>query len=216
MHQSNPAARWKFAWGPASRAAVRFLVLVGLLGMAAGAARADDVVVGEFSFDTYNPGATDAFTVTNFTGDDNLGFFPVLDNVTFEDINVTYTDSTAGTTPSVGLGDLTPDDVSTQSPQVLASDMYSQAVFQATLSQTIFSLSDGTTFQADSSTVTFTLSPSSPPSLQADTDFGLISVSGSVITPPVPEPPASLLLLGGMVCLLGLKRAKSAGCFENF
>jgi hypothetical protein len=191
------------------------LLITALAGLAATVARADTEIVGELSFDTLNSGVTDAFTVRNFTGDDNLGFFPVMDNVDFEGITIAYTDSTTSTTTSAALPDLSPDQVSNQLA-VSASDMYSQAVFQATLSQTIFTLSDGTTFQADSSTVTFTLSPSTPPSLQADTDLELISVSGSLITPPAPEPPVWLLLIGGMLCLLGVKRARSAGCLEKF
>jgi hypothetical protein len=197
-----------------ARIAVQIALLAVLMVVAAATAWADDVVVGQLSFDTLNLGATDAFTVTNYTGDDNLGFFPVVDNVNFEGITVTYTDSTTSTTTSAGLPDLSPDQISNQLA-VTASDTYSQAVFSATLSQTIFTLSDTTMFQADSSTVTFTLLPSTPPSLQADVDLGLITVSGSIITSTAPEPPVSLLLLGGMLCLFGVKRAKTAGSFEK-
>jgi hypothetical protein len=190
--------------------ALRFVtkIVVGAMLVAAGAviSRADTVTVGELSFDELNPGATNAFTVYNFTGDDNLGFFPVLDNVDFNDITVTYTDL-SGSTP-LSLGDLTPDEVSTQAA-VLASDTYLQVAFQATLSETLFNLGGGQFFQADSSTVTFTLLPSSPPDLQAGIDNGLINVSGTIVSAPAPEPPAGLMLLCGVCLLIYWKHARS-------
>lgn len=214
MRDSNPQLRSMFVAKRPARIAGQIVLLAALMVAAVATARADSVVVGDLSFDTLESGITDSFTVTNYTGDDNLGFFPVADNVSFEGITVTYTDSTTSTTTSASLPDLSPDQVLNQLA-VGASDMYSQTVFSATLSQTIFTLSDGTTFQADSSTVTFTLSPSSPPSLQADVDSGFITVNGSIITSTAPEPPVSLLLLGGMLCLLGVKRARTAGFFEK-
>lgn len=215
MHREYPGRGFRLAGRHVWRIATQVLLTAVLGGLVTTVARADTEIVGEFSFDTVNPGATDAFTVQNFTGDNNLGLFPVSENVDFLGIGVTFTDPTGPT--ANGLGDLSPNPGFAQL-QVLAppADTYSQAAFQATLSQTIFTLSDGTTFQADSSTVMLTLLPSSGSALQADIDSGFITVNGSVITPPAPEPPVWLLLIGGTLCLLGIKRAMSACCLENF
>jgi len=196
----------------ALRRVTKIVVVMLLATTGAVISKADTVTVGALSFDELNPSTpvspgTDAFTVYNFTGVDNLGFFPVLDNVDFNSISVTYTDL-SGPTP-LSLGDLTPDEISTQAV-VLASDTYLQAVFQATLSKTLFNIGGGQFFQADSNIVTFTLSPSSPPDLAAGVDNGLINVSGSIVTAPTPEPPAGLMLLCGACLLICWKHAESA------
>jgi hypothetical protein len=203
VHCQNSETFLRFGTRQPVRLVAQIFVLLALIVAVSAVTHADDLAIGEFSFDELNPGAIDAFTVQNFTGDNNLGFFPVSDNLNFLDINVTFTDPTGPT--SNPLGELTPDEGSTQLP-VLASDTYLQAVFQATLSQTIFGLSDGTTFQADSNALSLTLAPSSGPSLQAGVDFGIITVSGSVVTAPTPEPPAWLLLFAGTLCIFACKR----------
>jgi hypothetical protein len=176
--------------------------VLGLLGLGASVVSADSVTVGAVSFDTLNPGATDAFTVYDFTGANSLfPDFPVVTNLTFLGATITPTDASGSATNP--LGDLTP---GSSQLAVLASDTFFQAVFQATLSQTVFALGDGTTFQANSNLVSLTLLPSSGSSLQPDVDFALMNVNGSVVTAPVPEPPTWLLLLTAIVCIAACKR----------
>jgi PEP-CTERM motif len=179
------------------------LVLAGLI-LGAANAGADSIAVGAISFDIVNPGATNAFTVYNLTGSNSAApDFPVTDNLTFNGATVTATDSSGSTTDSLG-------DVGPGAGQVfvLSSDEFSQAVFSATLSQTIFELSDGTTFQADSNALSVTLLPASPPDLVAGQDFALITVTGSTVVTPAPEPSTWLLLLIGVLGLAVSVRAR--------
>jgi hypothetical protein len=189
----------------AFRASLRVLLAVGLLALGASVANAHETIdLGVVSFDTLNPGATDAFTVFNFTGVNALPLeFPVTTDLTFLGATLTITDTTASTTSTNSIGDQPP---GSSQLAVLASDSYSEADFQATLSQTTFGLSDGTTFQANSNVVSLALLPSSPPSLQADADFAFITVSGSIVTAPAPESPTWLLLLTAMICIAVRKR----------
>jgi hypothetical protein len=73
-------------------------------------------------------------------------------------------------------------------------------MFSATLSTTTIALSDGTTFLADSPTLTANLAPSSGASLVAGTDFVVLSITGTVSS--VPEPAScELFLLGGLTLI---------------
>jgi hypothetical protein len=198
----------EFARSRGFRATLRGLLVAGLvcLGLVGSAAKADETInLGVVSFDTLNPGATDAFTLYNFTGSNSLPTdFPVVPDLTFLGATLTVFDATASTTTPNSVGDQTP---GSSQLAVLASDSYSEADFAATLSQTIFGLSDGTTFQADSDLVSVSLLPSSGSSLQADVDYAIISVNGSLVTPPVPEPPIWLLLMTAITCVVVRKRA---------
>ncbi len=191
------------------RATLRVLLVVGLVVLGGSAAKADETIdLGYVSFDILNPGATDAFTVNNFTGPDSFdSVFPAVSNLTFLSATLTVTDTTTSIVTPNSIGDQAP---GSSQLAVLASDSYSEADFEATLSQTTFGLFDGTTFQADSDVVSVALLPSAPPSLQAGTDYALISVNGSVVTPPVPEPPVWLLLLTAITCVVVRKRAGQA------
>ncbi len=188
------------------RATLRGLLVVGLVVLGGSAAKADETIdLGYLSFDVLNPGATDAFTLYNFTGPDSFdSVFPAVSSLSFLSATLTVTDTTTSTITPNSIGDQTP---GSSQLAVLASDSYSEADFTATLNETIFGLSDGTTFQADSDVVSVALLPSSPPSLEAGTDYALISVNGSVVTPPVPEPPVWLLLLAAITCVVVRKRA---------
>jgi PEP-CTERM motif-containing protein len=73
------------------------------------------------------------------------------------------------------------------------------------LSTTLFTLADGTHFQADSNTITTLLTPSSGSDLIPGVDFAPITISGSIVTVQVPEPPTWWLLLG-MISLVVLLR----------
>lgn len=169
--------------------------LVILLAMPRGVI-ADQIDVGVLSFDVLDPGlpgfpGQNAFTLTNLTGTFSLfPDYPVADNVTFLDANVT---------PS-GLGASSFGDFGPGSAQVAfsATNDFASALFQATLSQTVFTLGDGTTFQADSNLVAASLLPSSGPSLIPGVDFVILTVSGSPVTSAVPEPPSWLLLMASL------------------
>jgi hypothetical protein len=57
---------------------------------------AASVVVGDLEYNTLFSGVDD-FTIDNFTGSNNLGFFPVADNVSFDDSVLTLTELGGGT-----------------------------------------------------------------------------------------------------------------------
>jgi hypothetical protein len=167
---------------------------------------ADDIVVGDLEFNAFSEGVND-FTVNNFTGINNLGFFPVDNNVTFQNVVLTATESD-GTILVFSVGDLDPGtDTSSQVPSDLH---FSQVVFSAVLSPSSFSLTNGSSglFTADPK-VSFTLLPSSGAYLIAGTDLGVLVASGSPNT-TVPEPSTLLLLVTSLIGIVVLTNKKSA------
>jgi len=176
------------------------LFAICFLATSANCARADSVNLGTLSFDPFFPGLIDAFTVNNSTGAFSVPGFPVIDNVVFTGATLAYTGSVPA---NQALGDLGPSGSQTF---VLDSDTFSSATFQAVLSATLFTLADGTHFQADSNTVTTTLSPSNGANLIPGVDFAPIAISGSFVTAQVPEPPTWLLLVGMAPFLILLRR----------
>jgi hypothetical protein len=174
--------------------------LLGLLLMLIGsvAARADSLNVGVLSFDVLIPGAIDAFTVNNSTEAFKLPpDFPVSSALIFSSPTLTLTES--GTPGSTSLADIGPGPFQ---QLVVDSASFSEADFSAQLSQTLFALSDGTSFQASSNTLTATLLPSSGPFLIPGVDSVLLTVSGSVVATPVPEPSSWLLFAGAASWLI--------------
>ena len=170
----------------------RALLGLLLLLMGSAAARADSLNVGVLSFDVLIPGAIDAFTVNNSTEAFKLPpDFPVSSALTFSSPTLTLTES--GTPGSTSLADIGPGPFQ---QFVLDSANFSEAEFTAQLSQTLFALADGTSFQASSNTLTATLLPSSGPFLTPGVDSVLLTVSGSVVATPVPEPSSWLLFAG--------------------
>jgi hypothetical protein len=169
------------------------------------AAVCDTFNIGLISYDLLIPGdtnlpGTNVFNILNLTGDPSSGGFalppdfPVIDSLTFLNSSLTLFDG--GSPIVILLGDLGPGALDPTDPvQVPAGSLFSAAVFSATLSQTQFLLSDGSTFTAGSSAVSATILPSSDTSLTAGTDFALIAVSS------VPEP-SSVLLLGAIAVIL--------------
>jgi len=179
---------WTAVQPRAVRIAFKALLVLWLL-VGVAAAKADTVNVGEFSFDSFNAG-TNAFTVSNFSGPFSLfPELPVSTSLTLIGTIITVIQS--GTPSSSSLGSIGPG--FSQLP-VLATDSFSEATFHATLSQTTFTLGDGTTFQADSGSVVATLLPAFGPSLSAGNDFVFLTVTGSPVLAPVPEPASWLLL----------------------
>jgi hypothetical protein len=134
------------------------------------------VPLGLISFDTLIPGpdGVNAFNVGNLTGPNGLPpDFPVADSLTLLNatLNVTRTD---GSTQLFVLGDVGPGSIDPVSLNLLFpdSDTFASALFEATLSDVDFLLSDGSTFHAASSAIS-TLLSGAP---LAPGDFALIDV----------------------------------------
>jgi hypothetical protein len=180
----------------------KVIILVALCG--ACAARGDMISIGVFSFNNLNPAAGGSpgindFEIDNFT---SLLFglppdFPVVDLLTLTGVRISLFGSGGGSPQVFRLGDLTPGLYTPTGLQFLDTSQFASATLQATISQTTFSLSDGTTFLADSSTISSTILPSSGSVLQPGQDFAILSVSGSLNS--IPEPRYSVLVLGILV-----------------
>jgi hypothetical protein len=165
--------------------------------------------LGTFSFDEVNPGATNGFTINNFTFSFALPpDFPVTDSIVFQNAQVTLTDGNGMALTPILLGDGGPG--GTLSPTFLSTDLFQSAEFMATLNVSTFGLSDGSVFLADTNAIDTLLSPSSGSTLTAGVDLAVISVTGRVQSPAgVPEPSGWLLLLTliGLVAALHGSRA---------
>ncbi len=163
-------------------------------------AKGDTVTLGLLTFDVNSPGTPgspglNAFTLTNGTGAFSLfPDFPVASDVTF--LGATITPDGLGASP---FGDQGPG-----SSQVLFldTDIFTSALFQATLNQTLFTLGDATSFQANSDVLSATLLPSSGTQLTPGVDFAVLTVSGTPVATPVPEPRQWLLLAVGLPLLM--------------
>jgi hypothetical protein len=193
---------------PHIRAALLLLVVLLLPTLALG----DTFNIGLISYDVLIPGdantpGTNVFNISNFTGDPASGGFalppdfPVIDALTF--LNSSLTLMNGGSPLVIPLGDLGPGVLSPTDPlQFPATSLFTGAIFTATLSQTSFLLSDGSTFVAGSSTISAAVLPSSGTSLAAGIDFAVITVSN------VPEPNSALLLGAAAAILIGINRRK--------
>jgi hypothetical protein len=175
------------------------IIIISWLTVGAIDARASSVQLGVFSFDPLIPGVIDAFTVNNSTGAFSIPGFEVVSDVTF-------TGATLGLSgaPGQSWGDLLP---GTSQFAVLDSTVYSMAAFQAELSTTLFTLSDGSHFQADSNVVTAAILPSFGSDLTPGIDFAPITISGSLVIAPTPEPASWWLFVGAAVWIVLLMRS---------
>lgn len=174
------------------------LVLV-LLCIVGAVARADVVNLGVLSYYTFIPASNVspgvfAFNITNLTGPLALPTdFPITDTLTFTsaqlilNLDPSSTDTNVSGTQS--LGDIGPgpllDTFGNPVVQVPGDELFDSVEFKATLSATTFTLSDGSTFTADSNSIDITLLPSSGSTLIQDVDQTVITASG-VLTPPGP------------------------------
>lgn len=197
--------------GRATAFATHFLILFVAILLLCGATFADTQPVGVLSFDIVVPASPNSagqnlFTVTNLTG--NTGVFSpgVIDSLTFQSASLTLTGSSG--TQVINLLDI-PATASQASPLFLDSDSFTQAVFSGTLSNTIFALDSGTTFQASSNVLSATLLPSSGPDLIAGLDLTVINVTGNVVVPTAPEPATFTLIALASPILLRRRRPRS-------
>ena len=194
---------WIRGWGK------RFIVSVlaaGWVFIFSGVAQA--IPVGFVSFNQFIPpdprlifpGVID-FSVSNLTG---IAFalppdFPVGDSLTFAGSALSVA-LEGGTSQVESLGDLGPGDLSgSLSPDTIN---VTSATFTATLNQTSFLLSDGSTFVALSPALSATILPSSGPFLSAG-DFAVLDVA------PIPEPGTLVLMGSGLAGLWAWSRRKA-------
>jgi hypothetical protein len=178
----------------------------------AGHAQAGTVYVGTLSYDTFIPGSPgspgspgiDAFNLSNLTGDFNLPpDFPVSDSLTFQSATLTLTlDNLSQEVFNLGAVDpgFLLDPSGNPVVQVPDDEVFDSAEFIATLSAGSLTLSDGTSFTADSPLLDVVLTPSSGPTLVADTDQTTIGVSGMIET-ATPEPASRDFVLLALIWL---------------
>jgi hypothetical protein len=197
---------------------VRFSSLVAALLLALiilpGSALAD-ITVGFISFDNLIPGApgspgVNAFNIANFSGDPAAGgdalppTFPILTPVTFLNSSLALTSD--GATVNLALGDIGPGFFSSGLLEFPDTQIFTSAIFSATLDVTTFQLAGGGAFTADSDLLVTSLLPSAGGALTAGTDFALIEVSPAAST--VPEP-SSLIPLVTLMFLFWPYRSKA-------
>ena len=171
------------------------LVLAMFWAMLPIATMADSIPVGDIEFNNLSLGVND-FTVNNFTGANNLGFFPVATNVTFDNVVLMATESNS-TILTFDLGNLAPG--TDTSAQVADSLLFTQVVFSATLNPSILSLTNGSsgTFTAKP-TLSLTLLPSSGSYLVAGVDMGALNAVST------PEPTTISLFALALLGLCGV------------
>jgi hypothetical protein len=188
------------------------ILCITVLTGAMGRARADQVNLGTISFDNLIPAdpngtpGTNGFNIFNFTGGFDLPpDFSAAQDLTFGQSTLALIGMLADSTPFtpiINLGDIGPgalqgsDGFPPPSLQFPDTTSFSQAEFQAILGPVVFSLADGSVFTADSSKIDVLLLPSQGNNNLTAGDTVLISASGTISAPSVPEPASwSLLLL---------------------
>jgi hypothetical protein len=179
--------------------------------------QAATVAVGTLSYDTFIPAGNgspgvDAFDLSNLTGAFSLPTdFPVIEALTFGSATLTLTLNDLSQTVFT-LGDIGPGFLLDQNGnpivQVSGGQAFHLAEFSATLSPLTFTLSDGTSFTAGSSSIDVLLSPSSGQTLVVDVDQTIIGVSRAA-QPITPEPASLSLVLPVLLALAwGIQRRR--------
>jgi len=193
----------------------RHLVLVLLLLIiAATPAAASEIVVGLLSFDVYIPaGASpgiNAFDIYNFTGP-TYGPFAgapyVTDSLSLDNTLLTVYFQGGSSETALGPDDLAPGELligGVPPVQFPSTTQFVSATLTATLSQTTFTLSDGSTFTASPS-ISVDLTPSSGGVLVAGVDFAPIYAES--VAAATPEPCTGVLLVLALVGV-GVRRRR--------
>ncbi|MBZ5634920.1 MAG: hypothetical protein LAO55_17500 [Acidobacteriia bacterium] len=178
-------------------ATLRLFSLGALLALASVSAHADTISLGFVSFDILIPGAPElpgvnAFSITNFTGSNSLSpDFPVATDLSFLGSSLTLAGDFNGT---VNIGTVVPGSTSPAALEFPETTLFSSATFSANLSQTIFALSDGRTFQATDRALSVELLPFSGLNLSPSLDFAVITVEATEVRSAVPEPSYGYIL----------------------
>ncbi|HXM45187.1 MAG TPA: hypothetical protein VN924_28370 [Bryobacteraceae bacterium] len=180
-----------------------------LLGIVSTPAVASEITIGLLSFDVVIPAGNspgiNAFDIYNFTGS-TYGPFAgvpyVTDSVTLDDTLLTVDFQDGSSQLAFGPDDIGPGELP-GGIQFPSSTQFVSATLTATLSQTVFTLSDGSTFTA-APTISVDLTPSSGGLLVAGVDFAAIYAESAAIG--TPEPCSGILLALGLVGLAGCKR----------
>jgi hypothetical protein len=184
----------------------RALLFVAVIGLLAGAASADSIPVGIFSFDVTGLN-TLQFDITNQTGPNSSPFpdttFPVTSSVFLSSLSMTVNFAN-GTTQTFGSSYFTlgPDGLSFSGNPLSTLNAITSATLTGKFSTTTFNLNNGTSVTVlQGFTVTITDSTGGP--LQ-DGDFGIINATTGTSTTPEPE---TWTLMGtGLASLLAFKR----------
>lgn len=152
----------------------RILVLVTLIAIIPAVAWGRSITVGDLEFNHSGPGVNN-ITLNNFTGSNNLGVFPVADDITFDHVVLTLTESD-GTVLRFDLGSVGPG--TNTSAQFSDSLLISCATLSGRLSRTKFDLRDRhpADFFAERE-IEFPLCSSAGTYLIAGLDLGTIQVS---------------------------------------
>jgi hypothetical protein len=183
--------------------------------LASAVARADQITVGLLSFDVFIPSSgttpgVNAFDIFNFTGPvygPTVGPPYAADPLTLDNASLTV-DFRGGSSQVIKLGNIGPGELldSSGNPvvELPSTDVFTSALFTATLSPASFVLSDGTAFGARAP-ISVDLTPSSGSSLVAGVDFAVVNAT------PIPEPNTLVLLGSTLIGIFGILRRKQRG-----
>jgi PEP-CTERM motif len=182
-------------------------------------ASATPISVGVVAFDTFiaGPGGTNAFFVSNLTGDPLAGGFalppdfPVATSLVFDSPLLEWVGPTGSpfNFGHVGIGPGSHDpDSQIQFPDTAA---FVSARFTAVLSQVLFRLTDGRLFAASSPTIQAILID--PAGALVPGDLALLTVDAREVTGPpdaVPEPASLTLVATALAGLWRVRRLRPA------
>jgi PEP-CTERM motif len=187
-------------------------IVVALIVSAPRIASATSIAVGVVSFDTFvaGPDGTNAFFVSNLTGDPGAGGFalppdfPIAALLVFDSPLLQFSGPAGSPFDFGGVG-LAPGGHDPD-PQIQFSDAVSllSARFTATLSQPIFQLTDGRFFAAASTTIDALVV--NPGGALAPGDYVVLAIDADEVSPTAVPEPASLAL--AVTGLAGIWRAR--------
>ena len=211
-----PVLRVKPVWRPKR---VRDLVCACtlLLGFVISTytATADTINLGYLSLVTVVPAnppfpGTVGFQVFNNVGDPLAGGyslppdFPVYDNLILQNLTLTFV--IGGNSQSFVLGGLGPGSYDPPPAQQLSDfTLFDSATLTGTLSSSIFTLYDGSIWQASSMDFSAILLPSSGATLLPDIDLVVFGVEAQPNSSAVPEP-STFLLMAGVAAVFSISR----------